>query len=187
MSIKQLFIYSTFIFSIQLRASDLYKYSVNLTKVTNDKLTVTLLPPAIKETEIDFMFPAMVPGTYEVYDFGRFISNFKVLGKNGELIKVTKININTYRLSPANKIEKITYDVDDTFDKCDLPGTKENIIFEPGGTNFEEGKNFSMNMHTMFGYFKNYTNLDFELEFELSVVSQAIALSRSRTALYCCA
>lgn len=166
MSLKQFIIISIFLFSIKLHSADVYKYSVNLTKVNNDKLSVSLLPPALNETEIDFMFPSMVPGTYEVYDFGRFISNFKAFGKNGELIKVTKVNINTYKLSPANKIEKITYDVDDTFDRCDLPGTKENVIFEPGGTNFEDGKNFSMNTHTMFGYFKNYTNLDFELEFE---------------------
>lgn len=147
-------------------ADEGYHYSVNLTKVNNDKLLVTLTPPDLTQNEIEFMFPAMVPGTYEVYDFGRFISNFKVTGKNGATVKVTKVNVNTYKISPASAIDKITYEVDDTFDKCDLPGTKSKIIFEPGGTNFEENKNFSINTHSMFGYIKGLTNRNFTLEFE---------------------
>lgn len=149
-----------------LFADDSYHYSVNLTKVVNDKVTVTLTPPNFSQNEVEFMFPAMVPGTYEVYDFGRFISNLKVTGKNGTGIKVTKINVNTYKFSPASSIEKISYEVDDTFDKSNLAGTDKNIIFEPGGTNFEDGKNFSMNTHSMFGYFKGFTDRKFILEFE---------------------
>src|SRR5258708_2868459 len=99
------------------RADNDYHYYVNLNKVVNDRISVTLVPPDMTVNEIEFLFPAMVPGTYEVYDFGRFISNFKALGKGGVQLKVTKVNVNTYRISPANMIEKITYDVDDTFDK----------------------------------------------------------------------
>lgn len=149
-----------------LCADEAYHYFINITKVTNDKVAVTLTPPDIKQNEIEFCFPAMVPGTYEVYDFGRFISNFKVMGKNGAAISVKKTNVNTYRISPATAIDKITYDVDDTFDKSDLPNTKDKIIFEPGGTNFEENRNFSINTHSMFGYFKGYVENKFILEFE---------------------
>ncbi len=143
-----------------------YRYRIDLVNVVNDKVTVVLNPPDIKESEIDFRFPAMVPGTYAVYDFGRFVSNLKVSGKNGVEIKVSKTDVNTYHLSPANQIESIQYQVDDTFDKCDLPKTKENIIFEPGGSNFEVGKNFAMNSHSMFGYFSGYMNQNFELTFQ---------------------
>lgn len=153
-------------FAGMIKAGEGYRYSVNIKKVQNDKVQVSLLPPDLKETEVEFMFPAMVPGTYEVYDFGRFISNFKVSGKNGASVKVTKVNVNTYKISPAAAIEKITYEVDDTFDKSDLPGTKDKVIFEPGGTNFEDGENFSINTHSMFGYFRGYTKVGFSIEFE---------------------
>ncbi|MES2678926.1 MAG: peptidase M61 [Bacteroidota bacterium] len=151
---------------ISLTADNDYHYAVNLTRVTNDKVAVTLVLPDLTQNEVEFAFPSMVPGTYEVYDFGRFISNFKVKGKNGVTINVSKTDVNTYKLSPASKIEQISYDVDDTWDKTDLPGTKEKIIFEPGGTNFEEGKNFSINTHSMFGYIKGMTNRNFVIEFE---------------------
>ena len=32
-----------------------YRYNVNLTKVVNDKITVTLIPPDIESNEIDFL------------------------------------------------------------------------------------------------------------------------------------
>jgi len=163
---KKLFVALSLLCFNFLLADEGYHYFINLTKVTNDKVAVVLTPPDLAQNEIEFMFPAMVPGTYEVYNFGRFISNFKVTGKNGAEIKVTKVNVNTYKISPASKIDKITYDVDDTFDKTDLPGTKDKIIFEPGGTNFEENKNFSINTHSMFGYIKGLTNRNFTMEFE---------------------
>ena len=128
-----------------------YHYFVDLTKASNDKLTVTLIPPTITENETLFMFPAMVPGTYEVYDFGRFVSNFKATGKDGKIITIEKIDKNTYKLTPANEIKEISYEVEDTWD-TDI---KEKVVFEPGGTNIEDTKNFVINTHGFFGYFKN--------------------------------
>jgi predicted metalloprotease with PDZ domain len=148
-----------------LMADEGYHYSVNLQNVEKDKVQISLSPPDISQQEIEFMFPAMVPGTYEVYDFGRFISNFKVTGRAGAEIKVVKLDANRYRISGADKIEKITYDVDDTFDKSDLSATKKKVVFEPGGANFEAGMNFSLNTHCLFGYIKGVTNRKFTLEF----------------------
>jgi len=163
---RNLILVVSLVLSNFLMADDNYRYSINLTKVLNDKVSIQLTPPTITQNEIEFSFPAMVPGTYEVYNFGRFISNFKVSGKNGAVIKVTKSDVNTYKISPANAIDKITYDVDDTWDKTDLPDTKDKIVFEPGGTNFEDGKNFAMNTHSMFGFIKGMLNKNFILEFE---------------------
>lgn len=163
---KKILILISIFLTLAARSGEDYKYFVDLTQVKNDKVQVTLVPPDITVDEIDFLFPAMVPGTYEVYNFGRFISNFKVSGKDGAQIKVTKINSDTYRISPASKIDKITYEVDDTFDTTSVVDPKGKVVFEPGGTNFEENKNFSMNTHCMFGYFKGMTNRNFILEFK---------------------
>lgn len=163
---KNLILALSFLITNFLLADESYRYSINLTKVVNDKISVQLTPPTLTQNEIEFSFPAMVPGTYEVYNFGRFISNFKVSGKNGAVIKVLKSDVNTYKISPAKDIDKITYDVDDTWDKTDLPDTKDKIVFEPGGTNFEDGKNFSINTHSMFGFIKGQLNRNFVIEFE---------------------
>jgi predicted metalloprotease with PDZ domain len=163
---KNLILACSFLLTNLLVADENYRYFINLNKVVNDKIAIQLVPPTLAQEEIEFSFPAMVPGTYEVYNFGRFITNFKVSGKNGAIIKVSKVDINTYKISPAKEIDKITYDVDDTWDKTDLPGTKDRVVFEPGGTNFEDGKNFSINTHSMFGFIKGQLNKNFILEFE---------------------
>ncbi len=158
---KQAFFFISALFSIgQLFADGDYRYYVDLTSVNNDKLTIKLTPPDITENETVFMFPAMVPGTYDVYDFGRFVSNFKAEGKDGKTITVQKLDKNSYKLSPANAIKEISYEVEDTWD-TDI---KEKFVFEPGGTNIEEGKNFSLNTHGFFGYFKNKIEANFILE-----------------------
>lgn len=144
----------------QLCADNDYHYFVDLVHVNNDKVSVKLTPPDISDNETVFMFPAMVPGTYEVYNFGRFIDNFKAEGKDGKTITVQKLDDNSYKLSPANAIREISYEVNDTWDS----EIKEKFVFEPGGTNIEEGKDFAMNTHGFFGYFKGLTARNFILE-----------------------
>jgi predicted metalloprotease with PDZ domain len=158
---KKIILYISSLFLVNSAFADGdYHYFVDLTAVKNDKLSIKLSPPDMADNETVFMFPAMVPGTYDVYDFGRFVSNFKAEGKNGQVITVTKLDKNSYKLSPANAISEITYDVDDTWDS----EIKEKFVFEPGGTNIEEGKNFSLNTHGFFGYFKNRIEAKFILE-----------------------
>ncbi len=139
-----------------------YHYNINLNKVIDDKLTIELTPPDMTENEVVFNFPAMVPGTYEVYNFGRFVSNLKAFGKNGSVITVQKLNDDSYKLSPALQIQKITYEVEDSWDTK----IKEKIVFEPGGSNIEDNKNFVFNTHCFFGYFTGYKQANFILEFE---------------------
>lgn len=161
-TMTKLFLILSLVFTFtQSFADGDYHYFVDLTKASNDKLTVTLIPPTITENETLFMFPAMVPGTYEVYDFGRFVSNFKATGKDGKIITIEKIDKNTYKLTPANEIKEISYEVEDTWD-TDI---KEKVVFEPGGTNIEDTKNFVINTHGFFGYFKNKIEAKFILEF----------------------
>ncbi len=160
---KSFFVFiSILLFSASVLADKDYHYFVNLNKVDNDKIVVELTPPDISENEVVFNFPAMVPGTYEVYNFGRFVSDFKVTGKNGTVVNVQKINADSYKLSPANQIEKITYLVEDSWDTQ----IKEKLVFEPGGSNIEANRNFVFNTHCFFGYFNGLKQRNYILEFE---------------------
>ena len=139
-----------------------YHYYINLNKVLDDKLTIELTPPDITENEAVFNFPAMVPGTYEIYNFGRFVSGVKAFGKNGVNVVVTKVNEDTYKFSPANQLAKITYEVEDSWDTK----IKDKIVFEPAGSNIEDNKNFVFNTHCFFGYFTGMTDRKYLLEFD---------------------
>ncbi|WP_420581756.1 peptidase M61 [Reichenbachiella sp.] len=137
---------------------DQYEYTLDLTIVKNDKVQIVLIPPKIKESEITFYMPKMIPGTYAVQDYGRFVEDFKAFDKKGKELNVEKSSVNSWKISKANKLAKVTYWVKDSYDN-DVDGP---AIFEPAGTNIEEGKNFVINSGGFFGYFENMTRKPFK-------------------------
>lgn len=124
------------------------KFKLDLTNVQDDRLMVELTAPKITLSEITYRMPKMVPGTYNIYDFGRFIKDFKAFDKNYNELDVEREDINSWKITNAKKLRKITYWVDDTFDSKDTG----KFIFEPAGTNISKD-NFVINTHGFFGYF----------------------------------
>src|SRR5580698_10514963 len=132
-----------FLASKHANAGNNYNYLIDLTKVENDKVLVKLIPPDISESTATFMFPSIVPGTYAIYNFGRFISDLKVIDKSGKEIVYTKPDVNTYTIPTSKNIAYITCLVEDSLD-CELKKhvTKDDIVFEPAGTDIEAEKAF---------------------------------------------
>ena len=140
-------------------ADNTYHYSFDLTKIASDQLQVSLTPPALTENEIVFSFPKMVPGTYSIYDFGRFVEDLKAFDSKGLPLSILRMDTNSWKISNATSLAKITYRVNDTYDE----EARGNPIFEPAGTNFQRDTNFVLNLHTLLGYFRNHTKQPFEI------------------------
>lgn len=123
-------------------------------------LHVELIAPKMGSDKAVYRFPAMVPGTYNVYDFGRFIKNFRAFDGLGGELAVSKLDTNTWKINGASNLSKVTYDVEDTYDtKLDNP------IFEPAGTNIEADTNYVINNHGFFGYFEGFIDNNYVLHF----------------------
>ncbi len=137
-----------------------YTYIVNLTQVEHDKLRVTLLTPEIEANEINFYLPKIIPGTYRIADYGRFVSDLNAYDKKGRNLSTQRIDDNTWRISKSRKLKKISYLVEDIFDSS----IKENQVYPMAGTNIEDGKNFVINTSGFFGYFEGMKELPFELK-----------------------
>ncbi|ELR72924.1 peptidase, M61 (glycyl aminopeptidase) family protein [Fulvivirga imtechensis AK7] len=142
-----------------LLANDVYTYVIDLTRVNNDKVYVELAPPSIKQDEITFYLPKIIPGTYSIADYGRMVSDFQAFDKKGRLLEIERLDNNSWKIRKANKLAKISYWVDDTYD---TPIAGPNI-FQPAGTNIEEGKNFLINTSGFFGYFEGMKEMQFKL------------------------
>jgi predicted metalloprotease with PDZ domain len=143
----------------QENAGKPYQYTIDLTNVVDDQVYVELVPPPVKEKEITFYFPKIVPGTYSIADYGRYVSDLKALDKKGKELPVKKTDENSWRIEKANKLAKITYWVDDTWDtKVEGPE-----IFWPAGTNIEAKENYVLNTSGFFGYFEGLKEPDFQL------------------------
>ena len=75
------------------KAQDSLRYSIDLNQLQHDRLQVEVkLPQGVKE----FCFPKMVPGTYAIYNFGRYVSNLKAFDLTGQSIPVIRKDTNTY-------------------------------------------------------------------------------------------
>ncbi len=139
-----------------------YQYSVDLTKVDNDKLEVTLINPKIDTDEITFRLPKTVPGTYSTDDYGRYLSDFKAFDSKGNQLTANKLDVNSYTIKDAKKLHKISYKIDDTWDSPEIKGTK---IFEPTGSDIVANKEYSINTHCFFGYFDGMKQVPYQVTF----------------------
>ncbi len=136
-----------------------YKFRIDLLKTDSDKVNVELMPPVMKEDEVTYYLPKIVPGTYSIDDFGRYVENFKAFDRQGRPLKVEKSDVNGWKISKAKTLAKITYSINDTFDDS-LPGKK---VFEPCGSNIESGVNYLINNHCFLGYFEGMKEVPYEV------------------------
>lgn len=138
---------------------DGYKLNIDLTTVENDQLKIVLEVPSIDRETTEYHMPRIVPGTYNISDFGRFISDFEALDTNGRKLKVKKIDENRWKIFNAQSLQSIQYQIDDTFD-----GEPGKEIFEPAGSNFQVDTNFVLNLFAMVGYLEGSQTLPYSLE-----------------------
>nr|WP_315209125.1 peptidase M61 [uncultured Flavobacterium sp.] len=141
--------------------TDIVKVAINLNEVKEDKVLVTITAPKISTDEVTYSIPKIVPGTYSVDDYGKYIEDFKAFDSKGSVLAVTKTDDNTWNIKNAKTLVKITYLVNDTFDTEKGGGFGQNDIFSPAGTNIDAGKNFMLNMHGFAGYFQDKKDLPY--------------------------
>ena len=149
----------SFSYSQEISGSNVYRYSINLNDINDHELPVILNTPYMEKDEVIFRMPKMVPGTYHEYDFGRFVSGFKAYDKEGKSLPVKKTDNSSWKISRAKNLARITYNVRETWH----PENKDNFVFEPVGTNFNEGKSYVLNNNAVFGYFDDMKRLKYDI------------------------
>ena len=138
--------------------------NVDLKNIINDKVTVTVTPPKFKENVVTYHLPKTVPGTYSEDNYGKYIENFQAFDKKGNQILVSKTDLNSWTISNAKNVVKITYDVNDTFDVEKGTEFGQGDVFSPAGSNIDVGKNVMLNTHCFVGYFENYMSTTYKLD-----------------------
>jgi predicted metalloprotease with PDZ domain len=132
---------------------------IDLVNIVDDKVTVTLMTPKFTKDEVVFNIPKIIPGTYSVDDYGKFIENVSAFDAAGKTLAVEKKDDNSWGIKNGTKLAKITYQVNDTYD---VENTHK--IFSPAGTNIEAGKNILVNTHGFVGYFTGYNENPYQVK-----------------------
>jgi predicted metalloprotease with PDZ domain len=136
-----------------------YKFTIDLVNVKNDKVNVELITPAISAGSITYHLPKIVPGTYSVDDYGRYVEDFKAFDKKGDTLHVTHPDVDSWTISNAEKLYRISYWVNDSYDDF----TTKQVIFEPAGSNIQKDTDYVINNHCFLGYFDNMKNVTYEV------------------------
>lgn len=136
------------------------KVRMDLVNIVDDKVVVAIDPGSFSADNVSFFIPKTVPGTYSSDNYGQYIESFKAFDYKGAELSVTKIDENTWNISNARDLDRVSYLVNDTYDS---ESEKEEPVFSPAGTNILEGENFMLNLHGFIGYFQDLEEVAYEL------------------------
>ncbi|MBS1598018.1 MAG: peptidase M61 [Bacteroidetes bacterium] len=159
------YLFATIIFmagsitSFSQKTSNAYQFTIDLVNVQDDKVKVELIAPQIKKNQITYHLPKIIPGTYSEDDFGRYIERFKATDKKGAELPVSRLDTNSWTISSAEKLFKISYLVNDSYDD----GATKQVIFEPAGSNIQKDTNYVINNHCFLGYFDDMKSVPYEV------------------------
>lgn len=135
-----------------------YLYELDLRNNTADSFHVKLIPPSNIKGEKLFSLPKIIPGTYSISDYGKFVGEFKAYANKGNLLPVSQIDSNTWKIDYAGRIDSITYSVDDIFD-----ASKKHGIYPMAASNIEADKNTLIHPSAIFGFFRGHGQMPFEV------------------------
>jgi len=136
------------------------KTTIDLVNVVDDKVMVTIDPGAFTKDAVSFFIPKTVPGTYSTDNYGKYIEGLKAFDDKGSELPVSKSDENTWNITNAKGLDKITYYVNDTYD---TEAEVEEAVFSPAGTNIKKGDNYMLNLHGFVGYFDGLKEVPYEL------------------------
>ncbi len=136
------------------------KTSIDLINVNDDKVLVSIDPGAFNEETVYFYIPKTVPGTYSTDNYGKYIESFKAFDYKGKELPVSKSDDNTWVILNGTTLDKVSYFVNDTYDS---ESALDDPVFSPSGTNILKNQNFMLNLYGFVGYFKNLTEIPYEI------------------------
>ena len=76
-------------------SDNLIKANIDLVNIQDDKVRVTITAPEMGSDEAEYNFARIIPGTYAVEDYGRYIENFEAFDKGGKNLTVSRKDTNT--------------------------------------------------------------------------------------------
>lgn len=137
---------------------DRYLVVQDLRALKDDAIPMVIIPPLTSDTTVIYQMPKIIPGTYDIHNYGKFIRDFTALTANGDSLPVKRLGINSWQIGRAPELYKISYRIEDTYDSEDGKS-----IFSPAGTSIDSTA-FLLNQFGFFGYLEGYRSLNFDLE-----------------------
>lgn len=134
-------------------------YEVNVLNYEDDLFHVTVYTEGLSKENDIYNLPATVPGTYSILDFGRFVKSFSAYDENGNELAVDHISTNRWQISDVDKLSKIKYDIEDTFD-ADIT---DHSVIPMAGTGINKDC-IVLNTFAVIGFFEELQSLPVKMK-----------------------
>ncbi|KAB2816903.1 hypothetical protein F8C82_00460 [Phaeocystidibacter marisrubri] len=140
-----------------VQRADRYQVEVNIIGRLDSKIDVTVVPPIMNTDEVIYAMPKIVPGTYDISDFGQFVRGLKAFDSRGNELKTKRLDENRWSISNGKALYKITYEAVET------DGDRKADIFLPGGTAIAED-GVLMNNFGFVGFMEGFDAVQYHYE-----------------------
>nr|WP_315032583.1 hypothetical protein [uncultured Chryseobacterium sp.] len=137
-----------------------YKYNIDLLHLSNDEVSVSFTPPKNNLTLGKFIIPKLVPGFYQVMNFGQYVSHLEATDKKGKKIPTERLDENSWMIHDLKNVNTISYQVADGWDslKQNSEGAKS------AGSTFIKDSVFVINYNSLVGYFEEMKDIPYEIK-----------------------
>jgi predicted metalloprotease with PDZ domain len=157
-----------------------FYYEINLKDRSDDTFKVTLFVSDLTDANRIYQFPATVPGVYDIFDIGRFVTTFKAFDEALNELAVTRVGTNQWELSDPAATHRIEFEVEETFDNPPA----EHPLYLMGGTSIEND-HVLLNTFDVLGYPTGLKERDFYLRINYpSGWNIATSLPKTESGLY---
>lgn len=129
----------------------------DLRAYANDQVPVEIVPPLQRNDTVEFHMPRIIPGTYDVNNYGQFVRDLYAFNAQGDTLNTRRIDLNRWEITGAKELYRLSYKLDDSFDS-----ETSSEIFEPGGTSHEP-EVFLLNNFGYIGYIQDFEDYPYEL------------------------
>jgi predicted metalloprotease with PDZ domain len=164
----------------EIDLSTSFYYQINLKDRSDDTFKVRMFVSDLTDANKVYQFPATVPGVYDIFDIGRFVTSFKAFDEELNELAVTNISTNQWELGDPEATHIIEFEVKETFDTP----VSEHPLYLMGGTSIENDHTL-LNTFDVLGYPTGLKERDFYLDIDYpSGWKLATSLEKTSTGLY---
>lgn len=139
-------------------AEPFYSVEQDLTALRDDLLPIRITVKEQNQDTVEYHMPRIIPGTYDVNNYGLYVRNLQAFDAAGDTLPVRKLSINRWEIAEAKNLKEIRYQVIDTYDH-ETPTD----IFEPAGTCHDSGAVYLLNNFGYIGYLDGYKDRSYHL------------------------
>lgn len=130
---------------------------IDLTQRDGKKVPVEVVVALVDADSAIYQMPAMVPGTYSIYNFGRYLSDFVAMDSNGDTLEVNRLDDNRWYIPKGSDLYKVSYMAEASEGHPGKPS-----IFGPAAT-VNDSTAYLLNLFGYAGYMKGDKDLPIRL------------------------